>query len=114
MVIEFDAAILRPRRFVIALDGRPLGAVTDRSDLRFQRPLQQQRTAYRLRAALADRYPGSRKLPDALLKAGYCQYELRQWDKARAILTEVASKFADTPAGRLAQQRLEKLEAEGH
>jgi tol-pal system protein YbgF len=63
---------------------------------------------------VADRYPESRKLPDALLKAGYCQYELRQWDKARAILTEVTSKFADTPAGRLAQQRLEKLEAEGH
>ena len=28
---------------------------------------------------VAERYPQSRKLPDALLKIGYCDYELKQW-----------------------------------
>ncbi len=27
-----------------------------------------------------DKYPQSRKRPDALLKIGYCQYELKQWE----------------------------------
>jgi tol-pal system protein YbgF len=63
---------------------------------------------------VVDKFPQSRKVPDALLKVGYCQYELRQWTQAREVLTEVTAKYADTPAGRLAQQRLEKLEAESH
>ena len=28
-------------------------------------------------------YPRSRKVPDALLKMGYCNYELKRWDAAR-------------------------------
>jgi len=61
-----------------------------------------------------DKYPQSRKRPDALLKIGYCQYELKQWDQAKATLSQVATKFADTPAGHLAQQRLDKMAAETH
>jgi tol-pal system protein YbgF len=61
-----------------------------------------------------DKYPQSRKLPDALLKIGYCRYELKQWDGAREALTQVASKYSDSSAGRLAQQRLEKMAAERH
>jgi tol-pal system protein YbgF len=63
---------------------------------------------------VADKYPQSRKLPDALLKVGYCQYELKHWDQARAVLGTVTSRYADTPAGRLAQQRLEKMGTENH
>ena len=63
---------------------------------------------------VVDKYPQSRKLPDALLKVGYCQYELKQWDQARTVLGTVSSRYADTPAGRLAQQRLEKMRAENH
>ena len=63
---------------------------------------------------VVDKYPLSRKLPDAMLKVGYCQYELKQWDQARAVLGTVTSRYADTPAGRLAQQRLEKMGAEHH
>ena len=63
---------------------------------------------------VVDKYPQSRKLPDALLKVGYCQYELKQWDQARTVLGTVTSRYADTPAGRLAQQRLEKMRAENH
>ncbi|MGA2709264.1 MAG: tol-pal system protein YbgF [Steroidobacteraceae bacterium] len=63
---------------------------------------------------LIDKYPQSRKLPDALLKVGYCDYELARWDQAKKVLSEVVAKFSDTPAGHLAQQRLEKLAAEKH
>lgn len=61
---------------------------------------------------VVDKYPQSRKLPDALLKIGYCHYELKHAEQARVVLTDVATRFADTPAGRLAQQRLQKMDAE--
>jgi tol-pal system protein YbgF len=61
-----------------------------------------------------DKYPQSRKLPDALLKIGFCRYELKQWDAAKEVLTLVANKYSDSSAGRLAQQRLEKMAAERH
>jgi tol-pal system protein YbgF len=63
---------------------------------------------------MVDRYPQSRKLPDALLKIGYCRYELKQWAQAKQVLTLVAANYADSPAGHLAQQRLEKITAEKH
>lgn len=63
---------------------------------------------------VVDKYPQSRKLPDAMLKIGYCRYEMQQLDSAREVLTQVASRYADTPAGRLAQQRLEKMATEKH
>jgi tol-pal system protein YbgF len=63
---------------------------------------------------VVDKYPQSRKLPDALLKIGYCDYETKQWQSAKEVLTQVATKYADTSAGRLAQQRLEKMAAEKH
>lgn len=63
---------------------------------------------------VVDKYPQSRKLPDALLKIGYCRYEMKQWDSAREVLTQVVTRYADSPAGRLAQQRLEKMAAEKH
>jgi len=63
---------------------------------------------------LVDKYPQSRKRPDALLKIGYCQYELKQWDSAKVTLTQVATQFPDAPAGHLAQQRLDKMATEKH
>jgi tol-pal system protein YbgF len=63
---------------------------------------------------VVEKYPQSRKLSDALLKIGYCRYELKQWDSAKSVLTQVVSQYPDSPAGRLAQQRLEKMAAEKH
>ena len=63
---------------------------------------------------VVEKYPQSRKLPDALLKIGYCRYELKEWDSARTVLTQVVTQYADSPAGRLAQQRLEKMSIEKH
>jgi tol-pal system protein YbgF len=56
-----------------------------------------------------DSYPQSAKLPDALLKVGYCYYELEQWDDARAALERVSRMYPDTTVARLAVQRLERL-----
>lgn len=64
--------------------------------------------------AVIDKYPQSRKVPDAMLKVGYCDYELKQWGPAREVLTAVLDKFADTPAGNLAKQRLDRMDAEKH
>lgn len=61
---------------------------------------------------VVDRYPQSRKRPDALLKIGYCQFELRQPELARNTLTIVTTQFPDTPAAHLAQQRLDKTAAD--
>ena len=61
---------------------------------------------------VVDKYPQSRKRPDALLKIGYCQYELKQPELAKNTLTVVTTQFPDTPAAHLAQQRLEKMAAE--
>ncbi|NIW25524.1 MAG: tetratricopeptide repeat protein, partial [Gammaproteobacteria bacterium] len=46
---------------------------------------------------------------DALLKIGFCNYELSQWDQARAALERVVREFPDTTAARLATQRLERM-----
>ena len=55
-----------------------------------------------------DRYPQSAKLPDALLKVGYCQGELGNREAARTALQQVMRQFPDTTAARLASQRLER------
>lgn len=60
-----------------------------------------------------DQYPKSRKVPDALLKMGYCNYELKRWDDARASLTRVQTDYPDTTAARLAAQRLLRMQEEG-
>ena len=63
---------------------------------------------------VVDKYPQSRKLGDALLKIGFCRYETKQWQSAREVLGQVVARFTDTPAARLAQQRLDKMSAEKH
>jgi tol-pal system protein YbgF len=63
---------------------------------------------------VVDKYPQSRKLGDALLKIGFCRYEMKQWQSAREVLGQVVARFNDTPAARLAQQRLDKMSAEKH
>jgi tol-pal system protein YbgF len=54
-------------------------------------------------------YPQSAKVPDALLKAGFCQAELGDRTAARSSLQEVMRQFPDTTAARLAAQRLDRL-----
>jgi len=63
---------------------------------------------------VVEKYPDSRKLPDAWLKIGYCQYELKNWKESRDALNRVMQIAPDTQAAKLAEQRLTKLKAEGH
>ena len=58
-------------------------------------------------------FPNSRKVPDALLKMGYCNYELMRWDAARGALTRVQTEYPETTAARLAGQRLQRMDEEG-
>jgi tol-pal system protein YbgF len=58
-------------------------------------------------------YPGARKSPDALLKAGYCHYELGHFDLARTALTRVTQNFPDSTAAVEAAERLKRMSAEG-
>ena len=56
-----------------------------------------------------DGYPQSAKLQDALLKIGYCHYELERWDEAREALEQVEREFPNTAAAELATERLARL-----
>ena len=61
---------------------------------------------------LLSRFPQNQKAPDALLKTGYCQYELKQWDAAEATLNNVLTTYPNTTVARLAQGRLRALQLE--
>lgn len=60
-----------------------------------------------------DGYPRSAKIPDALLKIGYCNAELNNVGAARTALERVMREFPDTTAARLAEQRLGRLQGAG-
>jgi tol-pal system protein YbgF len=59
-----------------------------------------------------NKHPRSRKVPDALLKIGYSNYELERYDAARTSLGMVQSEYPDTTAARLAEQRLKRMDDE--
>jgi len=60
-----------------------------------------------------DEHPRSSKVPDALLKMGFCNYNLKRWDAARVTLTRVQADYPETTAARLAGQYLNRMESEG-
>jgi tol-pal system protein YbgF len=62
---------------------------------------------------VVDKFPESRKVPDALLKIGYSNYELKRFDAARTALKTVATNYPETTAARLANERLERMKTEG-
>ena len=64
--------------------------------------------------AVIAKYPQSRKIPDALLKVGYCNDELKHYDAARKALSTVVRDYKETTAARLAGQRLQTMASEGH
>jgi len=59
-------------------------------------------------------HPDSPKVADGLLKVGYTHYELKQWDQARAALTQVQEQYPGTTVARLAGSRLRSMKLEGH
>lgn len=71
-------------------------------------------TALRFFNELLERFPGSNKQGDALLKIGFSHFELRQWSEARAALEQVRSDFPNTTLARLAETRLRDMRLAGH
>ncbi len=61
--------------------------------------------------AVLDQWPSSRKAPDALLKLGYTQFEMKQYADARATLTDLTKRFPDSSDARLAADRLKQMQA---
>lgn len=62
---------------------------------------------------LVSDYPGSPKLPAAMLKLGYIHQDQQNTDQARQMLQAVSERFPDTTEGRLAKGRLEQMSREG-
>ncbi len=58
-------------------------------------------------------YPNSAKLPDSLLKIGYIHLELGARDKARKTLTDLTSRYPNTPAAKAAAKRLQEMDKKG-
>jgi tol-pal system protein YbgF len=52
-------------------------------------------------------FPRGNKVPDALLKVGYCYQSLGQKDKARAVLEQVVNLYPKSEPAALAAKRLE-------
>lgn len=55
---------------------------------------------------LLQRFPASPKVPDAMLKVGLTQLEMKQDAEGRATLQRVISSYPSSNAAKLAQQRL--------
>ncbi|MEW7976946.1 MAG: tol-pal system protein YbgF [Candidatus Sedimenticola endophacoides] len=62
---------------------------------------------------VVERYPHSAKVPDALLKTGFIQYECQAWAEARTTLEGVVRDHPNSTAARLAGKRLERMRGEG-
>lgn len=63
---------------------------------------------------VVEAYPGSNKVADARLKIGFIHYEMEDWDAARRELEAVTRAYPGTTAARLAEERLLRLQREGH
>ena len=59
-------------------------------------------------------FPGSNKVPDAMLKLGYTYYELKQYPQSKTVLQDLRARFPDETASRLATKRLDRIRKEGH
>lgn len=57
--------------------------------------------------ATIETYPRGNKVPDALLKVGYCYGAMGQADKAHAVLEQVVNLYPNSEPAALASKRLE-------
>jgi tol-pal system protein YbgF len=61
---------------------------------------------------VGERWPNSRKSPDALLKLGFSQLEMKRSADARVSLGDVIRKYPDSDAAKLAAERLRRIPAD--
>jgi len=63
---------------------------------------------------LVEFHPQSSKVPDTRLKIGFIHYENKDWSAARQELNVVVNDYPGTTAARLASDRLQRMQKEGH
>ncbi|MBD3670753.1 MAG: tol-pal system protein YbgF [Gammaproteobacteria bacterium] len=63
---------------------------------------------------LLKEYSDSPKAPQALLKVGYSQAELKQWAEARKTMEQVIASYPKTTEADLATRYLQRLKQQGH
>ena len=56
-------------------------------------------------------FPNSGKIPEALLKKGFCYFELDKVEKSKQLLESVVSQYPDSSVSRLAAQKLEMIDS---
>ena len=56
-------------------------------------------------------FPSSGKIPEALLKKGFCYFELDKVEKSKQLLESVVSQYPDSSVSRLAAQKLEMIDS---
>ena len=56
-------------------------------------------------------FPNSGKIPEALLKKGFCYFELDKVEKSKQLLKSVVSQYPDSSVSRLAVQKLEMIDS---
>jgi TolA-binding protein len=54
-------------------------------------------------------FPDSGKIPETILKTGFCYFELGHFEQAKQILTLVTSQYPNTSVARLAVQKLKTI-----
>ncbi|WNV05149.1 tol-pal system protein YbgF [Candidatus Methylospira mobilis] len=59
-------------------------------------------------------YPQSSRLPDAMLKMAYIEYDSGLWSNAKNALNDVIKRFPGSKVAEAAQKRLTKIKQEGH
>jgi len=57
---------------------------------------------------VTQKWPNSRKTPDAMLKLGYTQLDQKKTSEGRATLSQVVQKYPGTDAARLANEKLQR------
>jgi len=56
-------------------------------------------------------FPNSGKIPEALLKKGFCYFELGQVEKSKQLLASVVNLYPDSSVSRLAVQKLKMIDS---
>ena len=63
---------------------------------------------------LIAKYPDSSKVQGARLKIAYVYYELKNWSAAKESLQQIIKMYPDTNLAKKANERLERIQREGH
>ncbi|MCQ8128705.1 tol-pal system protein YbgF, partial [Methylomonas rivi] len=90
----------------------PAGEFSDNSQYWLGEAYKINREYDKARAAfnkVVNQYPNSSKVPDALLKLGYIEFDQQNPAKARDYLTRVTANYPETTAAHLASKKLAQM-----